>query len=66
MYQATRRAFLKTTAAGAGGLLAGAELGFLGNLPAVSGAEAKLNSQVVQLEPEMEPLVRRDSNARAG
>src|SRR5688572_26989472 len=58
MTKATRRRFLQQAAAGAGGVLAAGELGFLGSLPAVSGAEAKLNSQVVQLQPEMEPLVR--------
>lgn len=35
-----------------------AEMGFLGALPAVSAAEAKLDSGRVRLDPEIEPLVR--------
>lgn len=59
MTKATRRGFLKATAAGAGGVLAGAgDWSFLNELPAVSAAEAKLDSQVVKLQPEIEPLVR--------
>lgn len=59
MTKATRRGFLKATAVGAGGALAGAgDWSFLSELPAVSAAEAKLDSQVVKLQPEIEPLVR--------
>jgi hypothetical protein len=58
MYSAnTRRGFLQSMLAG--GALAGlGELGFLRELPRVSADEAKLDPQVVQLRPEIEPLVR--------
>jgi len=53
----SRRTFLKTTAAG--GALAGlGSLGFLSKLPRVSAAEAKLDPNVVRLQPEIEPIVR--------
>lgn len=59
MTKATRRGFLKVTAAGAGGVLDGAGgWSFMNSLPAVSAAEARLDSQVVKLQPEIEPLVR--------
>lgn len=54
---ATRRQFLQTAAAG--GAFAGwGDLGFLGRLPAVTAAEAKLDPKMVQFRPEIEPLVR--------
>lgn len=53
----TRRHFLQ--AAAASGAFAGwGDLGFLGRLPAVTAAEAKLKTQMVQFRPEIEPLVR--------
>ncbi len=52
-----RRAFLKTTLTGSASLIL-AEMGFLGALPAVSAAEAKLDSARLRLDPETEPLVR--------
>jgi hypothetical protein len=53
----TRRQFLQ--AAAAGGAFAGwGDLGFLGRLPSVAAAEAKLDSKMVQFQPEIEPLVR--------
>jgi hypothetical protein len=45
-----RRQFLATAALGS--------LGLLGKLPAVSADDAKLDSKVVKLDPEIEPLVR--------
>jgi hypothetical protein len=52
-----RRSFLKGAAAT--GALAGlGDLGFLSQLPPVSAAEARLDSKMVQLHPEIEPLVR--------
>ena len=53
----TRRIFLRTTAAGAT-LLAADQLNFLSRLPRVSAAEAKSAGAIVQLAPEIEPLVR--------
>lgn len=47
-----RRSFLQASALGAGGLA------FLNDLPAVSAADAKLNPDLVKLDPEIEPLVR--------
>src|SRR5207237_6760911 len=48
-----RRSFLQASAAlGIGGL------GFLDGLPPVSAAEARLDPDLVQLDPEIEPLVR--------
>jgi hypothetical protein len=53
----SRRRFLATTAAT--GALAGlGDFSFLGALPRVSAAEAKLNPNAVRLQPEIEPLVR--------
>jgi len=52
-----RRNFLRTTAA-AGALSSLGDLGFLGQLPGVSAAEAQMNPALVQLRPEIEPLVR--------
>src|SRR5437667_8048500 len=52
-----RRTFIKT-AAGAGALAGLGELGFLAELGPVSAAEAKLEPKIVQLHPEIEPLVR--------
>ena len=52
-----RRSFL-TSATGAGALTALGQLGFLGRLPAVSAAEAKLPPHLVRFHPEIEPLVR--------
>src|SRR2546429_8677173 len=50
-----RRSFLKITASAS--VLAGlGDLGF--RLPSVSAAEAKLDPKMVQLHPEIEPLVR--------
>jgi len=52
-----RRSFIKLTAAS--GALAGlGDFGFLSQLPSVSAAEAKLDPRLVQLHPEIEPLVR--------
>lgn len=52
-----RRSFIKLTAAT--GALAGlGDFGFLSRLPSVSAAEAKLDPRLVQLHPEIEPLVR--------
>src|SRR5436853_5235371 len=50
-----RRSFLKITAS-ASALAGFGDLGF--RLPSVSAAEAKLDSKMVQLHPEIEPLVR--------
>ena len=52
-----RRSFL-TSATGAGALTALGNLGFLGRLPSVSAAEAKLPPHLVRFHPEIEPLVR--------
>ena len=52
-----RRSFIK--AAAASGVLAGlGDFGFLSRLPRVSAAEAELDPRLVQLHPEIEPLVR--------
>jgi len=54
---ASRRRFLQTTAAGSA--LAGlGDLSFLSQLPRVSAAETRPASGVVQLRPEIEPLVK--------
>ncbi len=53
-FSANRRRFLQTTAAGSTGL----GLGFLSRLPHVSAQEVQPASDVVQLRPEIEPLVR--------
>src|SRR5437868_2960030 len=50
-----RQSFLKSTAS-ASALAGLGDLGF--RLPSVSAAEAKLDSKMVQLHPEIEPLVR--------
>jgi len=52
-----RRSFLKGTVC-ASGLAALGDLGFLSQLPSVSAADAKLDARMVQLHPEIEPLVR--------
>lgn len=52
-----RRWFLKS-AAGAGTLTALGDLGFMAGLPPVSAQEAKMDSKLVQFQPEIEPLVR--------
>lgn len=52
-----RRSFLKVTA-GAGALAALGELGFLGNLPRVSAAEAALDPATVRFDADLEPLIR--------
>jgi hypothetical protein len=58
MFEAlTRRHFLTNTAA-AGALAGLGDFAFLGGLPPVSAAEAKVPPKKVQLSPEIEPLVR--------
>src|SRR5215208_2842831 len=52
-----RRSFLRFTGA-AGALAALGDFRFLGRLPAVSAAEATLDSRIVRLDPGIEPLVR--------
>ena len=53
----SRRRFAKMALAG--GTLAGlGDMGFLSQLRPVSAAEAKLDPPRVQLDPEIEPLVR--------
>ena len=52
-----RRSFLKLSA-GAGALAGLGDLGFLAQLRPVSAAEATLEPKLVQLHPEIEPLVR--------
>ena len=52
-----RRSFLQATV-GAGALAALGDLGFLGQLPRVSAAEAVLDPRFVRLESGIEPLVR--------
>jgi len=54
-----RRRFLHASAAG--GALFGlglGDLGFLSRLPRVSAAEAKLDTDLVRLDPDIEPTVR--------
>jgi hypothetical protein len=53
----TRRRFLKTAAV-TGATFGLGDLSFLGRLPRVSAAEAKLPANLVRLQPEIEPLVR--------
>lgn len=53
----TRRSFL-TQAAAAGAAVSLGDLGFLGQLAPVSAAEATPDPKMVQLRPEIEPLVR--------
>ncbi len=55
--QSSRRRFLKSTVAG-GALCGLGDLGFLSGLRPVSAAEAVPDPNVVQLRPEIEPLVR--------
>lgn len=58
MFRATnRRSFLSTSAA-AGAAISLGDLGFLSQLAPVSAAEATSDPKVVQLRPEIEPLVR--------
>src|ERR1041384_6918368 len=52
-----RRSFIKA-AAGTGALAALGDFSFLAQLPRVSAAEAKLPARMVQLHPDIEPLVR--------
>ena len=52
-----RRSFLKV-GAGAAGLGALGDLGFLSRLPLLSADEVKLDPKVVRFHPEIEPLVR--------
>ena len=52
-----RRSFLRLTA-GSAALAGLGDLGFLAQLPPVSAADAQLESKRVQLQPEIEPLVR--------
>ena len=52
-----RRSFIKTAAA-AGALAGLGDFGFLSRLPRVTAAEAQLDPRLVQLHPEIEPLVR--------
>src|SRR5205814_5328417 len=52
-----RRSFLKI--AGSAGAMAGlGDLGFLSQLRPVTAAEARLDAKMVQLHPEIEPVVR--------
>ena len=53
----SRRDFLRTAAAG-GALLGLGDLAFLSRLRPVSASEAKLDTNVVQFRPEIEPLVK--------
>ena len=53
----TRRHFLKTAAA-TGAAFGLGDLSFLSRLPRVSAQEAKLDPNVVQFHPDIEPLVR--------
>jgi hypothetical protein len=53
----TRRRFLKTAVA-TGAAFGLGDLSFLGRLPQVSAAEAKLPANLVRLQPEIQPLVR--------
>src|SRR5215208_5100623 len=54
-----RRHFLHSTTAGGAALGLGlGDLSFLARLPAVSAAEAKLEANLVRLDPDIEPTVR--------
>jgi TAT (twin-arginine translocation) pathway signal sequence len=55
--QFPRRSFLKA-AAGTGAAVGLGQLGFLSRLPAVSAAEAALDTNFVKFRPEIDPLVR--------
>src|SRR5260370_14839694 len=57
IYLPTRRRFLKT-AATTSALVGLGDLSFLSRLPRVSAEESRLDPKVVQLRPEIEPLVR--------
>src|SRR5438876_753373 len=57
IYLPTRRRFLKT-AATTSALLGLGDLSFLSRLPRVSAEGSRLDPKVVQLRPEIEPLVR--------
>src|SRR5215208_1544110 len=52
-----RRHFLHATAAG-GAMLGLGDLSFLSRLPHVSAEEAKLDTKLVRLDPDIEPTVR--------
>ena len=52
-----RRQFVQSAATG-GALLGLGDFGFLDQLPKVSAQETKLKSNLVQLQPEIEPVVR--------
>lgn len=54
---ASRRDFLRLTAAGSAAAGLGS-LAFVGKLPAVSAAEARLDAQAVRFTPDIEPVVR--------
>src|SRR5688500_6369612 len=54
-----RRHFLQAGVAGGAALGLGlGDLGFLSRLPGVSAAEAKLDTDLVRLDPDIEPTVR--------
>jgi len=57
MNPTSRRTFLSSATA-TGAMLSLGDLAFLGRLPEVSAADAKLNPKLVALRPEIEPLVR--------
>jgi len=52
----TRRDFVKTAMAGS--VIGLSDLGFLSSLPSVSAKDTQLDPKVVQLKPEIEPMVR--------
>lgn len=55
--RSSRRQFMGT-AAGIGGVIGAGQLGMFNRLGQVSAADAKLNPGIVQLNPEIEPLVK--------
>src|SRR4051812_36840578 len=55
-HKLTRRNLLKSTAT-TGAMFGLGDLGFLSRLSPVSAAEAKLEPNIVRLQPEIEPLV---------
>lgn len=57
LVKTNRRQFFQS-AGGTAALLGLGQLGFLSRLPAVSAAEAGLETRVVRFDPEIEPLVR--------